>query len=444
MVSHVDGQFLNTCGRKIAWLLSHKTLRSAEVPILCSLGFEIWTQKQVPGVGSSNFNNGWRSGDVDLSWDRTSTLPPEVLQALNQFNFYDEAITPEIGRYLNTYFELIVTDCFPNKIAEILRQYRGKVMLRACGREHPNAYTPLLWWGGDKGTLSAVREAYSRVWFAAGYPQVVANEIPFMKQRSVVLPVGLPSETLAKHGCWRGGDRRILFVCPSIAASTYYREIYEQFKTRFGSLPHVVAGYQTTPIEDPSVVGYLPHEEFSQLFETAQVMYYHSREPRHIHYHPLEAIAYGMPVVYLTGGLLDYFDQGNRAGACETEAEAFDKLNRVLSRDEVLIGEIRSGQQNILAPFRPEPIREAWRSWFASFEPIVDGLVPADTRWPNRPPVPGEEELAEFPALLPQSPYSVSKPEASSVSGEPPMRASPSLIRRLARRVKKVANRFIP
>jgi hypothetical protein len=203
----------------------------------------------------------------------------------------------------------------------------------------------------------------------------------------------------------------------------------------------VIAGWQDTPVDDPSVIGYLPNEELSQLFETAQVMYYHSREPRHIHYHPLEAIAYGMPVVYLKGGLLDYFDKGNRAGACETEAEAFDKLNRVLSRDEALIEAIRSGQKTILASFRSEPIREAWRSWFASFEQTDDGLVPADTRWPNRPPIPTAEELAEFPALLPQSPFVVIKPEGGMDSS---LQASPSLIRRMARRLKNAVNRFVP
>src|SRR4051794_12639287 len=49
--------------RRVAWLLTHAALRSAEVPVLRSLGCEVWTQKRFPeGMG-------YRSNSTDLSWD---------------------------------------------------------------------------------------------------------------------------------------------------------------------------------------------------------------------------------------------------------------------------------------------------------------------------------------------------------------------------------------
>ncbi len=389
--------------RRIAWLLAHKTLRATEVPILQSLGFEVWTLKRLPGQGKGADFYNFRSGNVDPGLDSISSLSPDALSRLDGHDFYTDPIPDDIARDLNSHFEMVITDCFPDKVEELLSKFHGKIVVRVFGRENPETYLRMF----DRKVIAAVRRNYDQFWFSAAYPQVLDHEPAFFKARGVFLPVGLPAKVLASPTLWRGEERKVLFVCPSINSSPYYGTIYARFKERFGGLPHVVAGNQLTSVPDPSVIGFLPDADYLRLFESSVVMYYHSREPRHLHYHPLEAIAYGMPVVYRTGGLLGFYDTGNRAGACDTEDEAYDKLSRVLAGDQGLVEAIRSGQRAILDPFRPEVVREAWRSWLAAFEPGADGRVPATTLWPNIPPRPTVAEKAEYPNLRPMPPAMV-------------------------------------
>jgi hypothetical protein len=409
----------------------------AEVPVLRSLGYEVWTQKQAPpGTNKHVGANDFRSGNTDYSFDEPLTIPERVVNELNQFNFYDQELKPNICRYLNNFFCTIVTDCVgTGKLAGLLRQFSGRIVLRIFGREHPLGYMDLFWYNSDLGALSAVREAYSRFWFGAAYSQVISHEHPFLAKRAVHLPVPLTSEILAQYERRRcanptSSSRRVLFVCPSINDKVYYREIYDRFKARFGSLPHIIAGHQRLTVDDRCVLGFLPDADYTLLFTTSRAMYYHSREPRHLHYHPLEAIAYGLPVVYLTGGLLDYYDKRCRSGACETEEEAFVKLKRLLDGDEEFAEKIRVGQQGILDAFRPEAARAAWQGWFAAFEENTEGQAPADSLWPNVPPIPTAEDLVKYPALHPR----VWQPDR------------PTLVRRLVNvgisKVRKVVSRL--
>jgi glycosyltransferase involved in cell wall biosynthesis len=150
-------------------------------------------------------------------------------------------------------------------------------------------------------------------------------------------------------------------VCPSIkTAPLYYGAIYKQFKTDFGEFPHIISGSQPIPVPDPNVTGFVTEDRMLRFYRELQVMYYHSREPRHIHYHPLEAIVHGMPVVYMRGGLMESFDKGNQAGACDTVAEARLKVKKVLRGDQEFIRAIQSSQNTIVETFRPENVRKQW------------------------------------------------------------------------------------
>ncbi len=54
-------------------------------------------------------------------------------------------------------------------------------------------------------------------------------------------------------------------------------------------------------------------------------MFYHSQSPRHIHYHPFEAIKIGMPLVFMGGGMLDRMGGTNLPGRARTWGEATQK-----------------------------------------------------------------------------------------------------------------------
>lgn len=344
---------------RAAWLLTHTTLREAEVPILRGLGLETWTTKPV------HRQVGFRSGDGDPTWDHGLTLPPDDLARLNAHNFYDDPITPPVADALNAHFGTVLTDPYPEKILQLLEHFKGHVVIRAFGREMPYTYGDYLDSPDAPALRDAMRASAHRVWFAPCYESIIPAEGEFLRSRAVLLPVGLPDRVLRAAGTWTGTDPRVLFVCPSIVtAAAYYGVIYEEFKREYGQFPHVISGHQAKPVPDPAVTGFLPDAQMRRLFRECRAMYYHSREPRHLHYHPLEAIVSGMPVVYMRGGLMEHFDTGSRAGACDTHDEARDKLARLMAGDAALERAIRKSQRSIVETFLPDSVRRAWADEF--------------------------------------------------------------------------------
>ena len=373
--------------QRIAWLVSHTTLRDAEVPILRGLGYEVYTNKVLPS------GTEYRSGSADFSWDHDSTLPTDALGTLNAFNFYQSELPREVSDNLQAYFGTIICASEPILIRELVKFYRGRILIRLFGNEHPKKYADLYDHYADGWMWRKLWQIQKRVWVAALYEPIAPWEPPLLANRAAVLPVALPERTLRAGDRWIGRDAKILFFCPSIkTAPEYYGKIYARFLEHFGDLPHVIGGSQSMPVKDANVTGYLTEDRFDDLLVHLRVMYYHSREPRHIHYHPLEAIAMGMPVVYMRGGLMEHFDQGDRAGACATDGEAREKLLRILDGDAGLIASIRAGQKSILAYFLPGFNTSEWRRVF--HDGIMDASCSLDL--PScKPGVPLEIRSAE-------------------------------------------------
>lgn len=386
--------------RRVAWLLTHASLRSAEVPLLRSLGCEVWVQKAFPVD-----DPGYRSCSADLRWDEGTTLPADALAELNAFDFYSTPLTARVAQLLNEHFELAIIDPFPIKTREVLASFRGPVLVRAFGREAPHSYSDIYFLHDSYRRLTRVLRAnYRRFWFSVFYPEVAPHEVEMLRRRSFHLPITLPEAAWKREGTWQGGGNRILFVCPSINDHPDARKIYDQFKRHFGDLPHIIVGRQFNRVNDPNVAGYLAANDYNQLYQQAPVMYYHSREPRHLHYHPVEAMASGMPVVYLRGGLLEKYDQGPQAGACDDEIEAHDKLNRLLKGDTTLLQAIHVSQQTVVKNWRPEIARRAWQEWFDRFQLDAKGMPVEIEPLNHVPPSPTQEELYNYPYLDP-SPF---------------------------------------
>ncbi|MGN1780916.1 hypothetical protein ACKE11_21165, partial [Yersinia enterocolitica] len=94
--------------KRILWLLNHTTLREYELPILVDLGFEVYTPKKFP----RNADN--RSASVTYEYDDSLNIPLEIIEQLNEYDFYSDRFDPKILSILNEYFSFaIVAYMFP-------------------------------------------------------------------------------------------------------------------------------------------------------------------------------------------------------------------------------------------------------------------------------------------------------------------------------------------
>jgi len=207
------------------------------------------------------------------------------------------------------------------------------------------------------------------------------------REHGVFLPLGLPKNfgTRLRNG-YTGTKPQIFFVCPKICAVDYYYKAYKRFKSNFRGFPYVIAGKPFGKIADRHLLGYLPREEFDRVFCESRLMYYHSTEPRHLHYHPLEAIYANQPLIFMSKGMLGQLTPKVKyPGAADTILEAKIKVLRLLANDRSFIRDIQESQQELLSFFTPEYVK---KYWVKNFLPLVED---AEKKDPS-PVVPVERE----------------------------------------------------
>jgi glycosyltransferase involved in cell wall biosynthesis len=355
--------------KRALWLINHTTLRRFEVPILQSLGYEVFLPKIFP------YDEGNLSASVDHSFDSQLSIPAADLEILNRHNFYT-GISTEVRAIINAHFEIAFFSFFPEQLAALVREFKGRLVMRPFGLAG-TTYTELTAKALGRFFLKKIERIEHRFWFGQAYAHLSEVESGVYRRKAVTLPLGL--EDASPRNAWKGSDARILFVCPRIGTSAYFKEVYDQFKRDFGDYPHLIGGAQPIPVFDPNLAGFLPRAAYDDMMCNMRVMFYHSREERHLHYHPLEAIRLGMPLIFMAGGMLDRFGAIGLPGRCNTIKEARQKLQRVLSGDRELISNIKQSQARLLEPMKSETCEVAWR---AGLERITGGPKLA---WPELP-----------------------------------------------------------
>lgn len=364
--------------KRILWLLNHSTLRDFEVPMLVAMGYEVFIPKHFP----KNSDN--RSASVSYAFDETLTIPADCLAKLNAFEFYTEKPTHDIVTIINRYFSTVIVAYIFPMFDNVIDCFKGNILLRAFGLTHPSySYYSFAKEVSGAGFDRRLARLGDRFFFAQAYPNLKEIEPPFFQQRARDLPVGLPRRVTDKRGSWTGGQNKILFVCPDIMTYPENKAVYLEFKKYFGHVPHVICGAQTVPVpNDPAVLGRVDGALYDQLFRECAVMFYHSRLPRHIHFHPAEAVCYGMPLIYMRGGMLDTLGGKDLPGACATFAEAQNKIKRIITtKDRAFIADLTHRQAILFDHFSPENNKKCWQKNFVDdVKPVSRAGAPPPLR----------------------------------------------------------------
>lgn len=343
--------------RRAMWLLNHTAAREFEARMLREIGIEVFTPKIFPD--DPNF----RSASIDYIGDDLLTIPRDDLALLNASDWYSGA-SREAWEVANKHFDVAFFMLYrTDGVEAIQKNFKGMALWRTYGLSHGNTYSSIIRdhppYQSMFGTITRFGE---RFWFAEAYEHLHEVEEAYLASRTVFLPLGMTGASEPTPEQWIGSDKRILFVCPDIGFNPIYTEIYRQFRKDFTDLPYAVAGAQSVRVTDDRVLGYLPLEEHRRNMREMRVMFYHSAEPRHIHFHPFEAVAAGMPLIFMAGGVLDRLGGRRLPGRCKSIREAKAKIRRVLNGDMKFISTVRESQMVLLEPMRPENCISYWRA----------------------------------------------------------------------------------
>jgi len=347
------------------WLLNHSTARDFEIPMLKAVGIaEIFLPKSFPS------DPVFRSASVDWSEDAHLTIPPEDLAVMNAADWYagaDEAAWRVANRHFDICFFIINS---LEVLRSATRHFAGALCLRSYGMTKGHTCTNTLLSQEQGNAWRWINGAGKRFFFAKAYAHIDRLEAEVLKRRSVFLPLGMLAATV--EGTWLGNDKRMLFVCPDIGCNPYYRAIYKNFVADFHGIPYAIAGAQPVAVDDPAVLGFLPRAQHEENMRQMRVMFYHSTDADHIHYHPFEAIRTGMPLLYMASGMLDRLGGNDLPGRCSSVEEARAKAQRILDGDSKLTNAIIQKQSILLEPMKAENSVDAWR---AGLERIVHDLA---------------------------------------------------------------------
>ncbi|WP_241667775.1 glycosyltransferase [Pseudomonas sp. Sample_24] len=358
---------------RVMWLLNHGAARKFELEMLRSLGVnEFFLPKSFPQ------EIGFRSASIDYSEDANLTIPTEDLEVLNQQNWY-VAPSKEAWDIANKYFDICFFICHSKGFMnEVSRSFTGAAIWRAYGLDKTLSYSEVVK-VLSLGTQS-VKKLGRRLWLGIAYDHLADSEPMYLQKRKAFLPLGL--NNCAINDVWNGKQKHIFFVCPDIGFSSYYKKVYEDFVSDMQGMPYKIGGSQPIEVDDPNVLGFVTHEEHERNMRESRVMFYHSSEPNHIHYHPFEAIRVGMPLVFMSGGILDRMGGATLPGRCESVKEAREKIRRILNDDSKFIEQVRKSQALLLEPMRAENCEAAWIS---SFKEILQELEVSRLEQSQRP-----------------------------------------------------------
>lgn len=158
--------------KRILWLLNHTTLRRFEVPLLVELGYEVFCPK-IFQVGSGD-----GSASVTYEFDKTLTIPENVLDEMNKIDFY-ERVPEHIMEYMNQYFDIAIVHYFPNQFEMLVRNFKGVLVFQAFGLLEEKPYTEVIVDDLGISVLELAKKMKNRFFFAQSYPHLYKVECEF-------------------------------------------------------------------------------------------------------------------------------------------------------------------------------------------------------------------------------------------------------------------------
>ena len=354
--------------RNVLWLNNHMTACQFECDLLRGLGYNVFTPKYFPSKH--------RSFATTYAYDEGLPLSRQELELLNQHDFYSENWPMAVLAVINRHFGTAIVACFTELIYETVSGFTGRILLRSYG---PFDETATVWRFLQDSLAPGIRRKLAQVgdrfWFSEAYPNLADPEHEFLKSRRVNHPTGISTLIQAQRNTYRRAVEKVLIVLPDIAAGDRQSAgAYPQVRRYFSAIPKVIAGKQGTPIDDPDVAGLIPWAEYEALLCGSAAMFYHNVNPRHLHYHPVEAACFGMPVIFMGRGMLGVLGSAQSPGACRTYEEAAIKLSRILAGDRSFTAAVIESQKPWVDYFMWD---NNFAAWTREFSGKVVGNVPS-------------------------------------------------------------------
>ena len=336
----------------ILYLLSHKTLTDFEIPILRHSGHHCYIPKTFNSLSAVNSIN----YATPFECDKQLNISQEDLALLNDTDFFNEntVFSAQHLRIINENFVCIfLTPLTPNRIlAQLVEHFSGNIYFRFFGLDGTKTYQAIM-----KTRYAPTVYKSPKIKYIFSYKEIMDFEFGrrdndmFDVSNSCYIPLGLPDVVVDRiRQTYNPVHNNIAFVCSRTdeGMGSYYGRVYTTFMREFQGFPYTIFGKNNNNISHlPHIQNNLSDKEYYSQISNCKCLFYHGVEERHLHYHPLEAMVIGMPVVFFEQSLLSSYLH-NSEGMCKTYKEARGIIHNILNNDERLIHSILTSQHQVV------------------------------------------------------------------------------------------------
>lgn len=345
------------------FICSHQTLLNFEVPILFKSNCEVYVVKKLDNLDKKYLTVKQNINILEY-FDSLLTIPKEDLDKLNNEDWYNNNTkSNELLTILNNYFDFIICTLLTdgNFLSQLKNSFKGKICFRFFGREHPYNYDFFF------KNININDSKKFQYWFS--YEEVLdwefKNHQLIKKDNCFIVPIGY-SETFIDNyfDSWKPTNNKICFICSKVNVCSYYTNIYNTFEQNFLEFIKEdkvnVLGCNNY-INKTYFKNDLNNDDFFNEIKCSSVMYYHSKEPRHLHYHPFEGVIIGIPIIFHSESLLSSF-LPNSPGKCDSLNEVKEKIQLVLNNDSSFISSVLKSQKQCRELIHPKNLSNIFDS----------------------------------------------------------------------------------
>ena len=324
--------------KNILYILGHKTLIDFEVPILIKNDYGVLIAKK---YDSLNVENTLHLNS--LMYDYSLNIDNNNLDILNNIDWYsNKCISQKIIDILNTNFKYIILTLLTSGdlLTQLCSKFNGVIFYRFFGMEDVKRYKNIC-------------ITHPKIKYIFSYPEIYKFEKSFDNffndDNSYIIPLGVPDNIIKYKNTYNPIINKVCFICSKINICPYYTNIYKNFITNFkDKYDYVLLGKNNETLNDNNKLNNLNDENYYKKISECKLMYYHSTEPRHLHYHPLEGIVIGIPIIFYNESLLSSY-LNNSPGKCNNINEVYNKINKILNNDIEFINSIINEQNKVIS-----------------------------------------------------------------------------------------------
>jgi len=283
----------------LLWCSSHESLAAEEIPLFLEAGFRVvplhtnfWTQEYDPALDAT----------ICPAWRESVALPPDVVRVLQAVRICQPdkhpAFSDEDLALLARHVDAVYVTVFPNVALRLAEEFSRTVMFRAFGQAGLNTYSKIAAaYGADPALVYGLPNF---IWCPILSTLQEPEDEQFVRNAQPLRAFVTPSRLGGERWSAAASEPYVVDTIPRLHTD-FYLGNYRRFIADHGELPLKILGGNEPRggvLDDARIVGRLPAAEYYAAAARARLSIYHGRVRDHLHYHPLEFMTLGVPVLF--------------------------------------------------------------------------------------------------------------------------------------------------